>query len=320
MVCSTSPVLTSSTTTDAGNTTGGSISTNALVTTVTIDFFSVATCDSSGHGEGAVYEGSTIVNTNASGEATFSQYLPSFPTSGFMTATATTASGTSEFSACEEIEFNPLPPPDVPEPENGKLAVAAPTRGKVTVTRPGGRRVVLRKGEEIPVGSVVDATRGAVRITTALAKGTGTQTAEFYAGAFRLLQPRRQTLATLVLTGGPKRSKVCRAKKRRTVNRRSLGLETGMSSADVSISADATSARSSKRTLRKLWGRGKGKFQTKGSRGSATVRGTHWLTADRCDGTFFKVREGVVAVKDFGKRNRKILLRKGRTYLAKARS
>jgi CSLREA domain-containing protein len=298
------PVLTSSITTGADNTTEGSISTNAAVTAVTIDFFSVATCDPSGHGEGAVYEGSTIVNTDPAGNATFSQDLPAFPTSGFVTATATTASGTSEFSACGEVEF--IPPPDVPEPENGKRAVAAPVRGSVFVTRPGGRKLPLQKGEEIPVGSVLDTTRGTVRITTAVSNGTGTQTAEFYAGTFRLLQSRGQTLTTVVLTGGKKRSKSCKAKRPKRKATRSFGIEAG-----ISVSQ-------SSRTLRKLWGKGKGKFQTKGSRGSATVRGTQWLTADRCDGTFFKVREGVVGIKDFGKKNKKIVLRKGKTYLAKA--
>jgi hypothetical protein len=31
------------------------------------------------------------------------------------------------------------------------------------------------------------------------------------------------------------------------------------------------------------------------------VRGTKWLTEDRCDGTFFKVAKGVVTVRDFEK-------------------
>ena len=51
---------------------------------------------------------------------------------------------------------------------------------------------------------------------------------------------------------------------------------------------------------RKLWGSGKGNFRTEGNNGSATVRGTIWLTEDRCDGsTFFKVRRGVVTIRDF---------------------
>jgi hypothetical protein len=43
-----------------------------------------------------------------------------------------------------------------------------------------------------------------------------------------------------------------------------------------------------------LWGSGKGQFRTKGRYAAATVRGTIWLTADRCDGTFVRVRRGVI--------------------------
>jgi hypothetical protein len=43
-----------------------------------------------------------------------------------------------------------------------------------------------------------------------------------------------------------------------------------------------------------------------------------WLTADRCDGTVTRVTRGRVAVRDF-RRKRTILLRAGKSYLAKAR-
>jgi hypothetical protein len=46
------------------------------------------------------------------------------------------------------------------------------------------------------------------------------------------------------------------------------------------------------------------------------VRGTLWLTEDRCDGTLFKVREGAIAVKAKGKR-KPIVLRAGKRYLAR---
>src|SRR5262249_28459317 len=54
--------------------------------------------------------------------------------------------------------------------------------------------------------------------------------------------------------------------------------------------------------VRQLWGDGHGKFRTRGRYSSATVRGTRWLTADRCDGTQVKVARGVVQVADFPKR------------------
>ena len=46
------------------------------------------------------------------------------------------------------------------------------------------------------------------------------------------------------------------------------------------------------------------------------MRGTIWLTEDRCNGTFFKVKRGVVGVRDFAKR-KTVSLRAGKSYLAK---
>jgi len=46
------------------------------------------------------------------------------------------------------------------------------------------------------------------------------------------------------------------------------------------------------------------------------VRGTIWFTQDRCDGTFVRVRRGVVAVRDI-KRGRKVLVRAGRSHLVR---
>jgi hypothetical protein len=51
--------------------------------------------------------------------------------------------------------------------------------------------------------------------------------------------------------------------------------------------------------VRRLWGKGKGSYRTKGRYSSGTVRGTWWLTVDRCDGTRTLVRDGVVRVYDF---------------------
>jgi hypothetical protein len=48
------------------------------------------------------------------------------------------------------------------------------------------------------------------------------------------------------------------------------------------------------------------------------VRGTVWLTEDRCGGTYTRVKRGVVAVDDFA-RNRTVLVRAGKSYFAKRR-
>jgi hypothetical protein len=68
--------------------------------------------------------------------------------------------------------------------------------------------------------------------------------------------------------------------------------------------------------VRQLWGDGKGSFRTRGRYASATVLGTNWLTADRCDGTNVEVRRGVIRVADLPKRTQ-VTVRAGRSYLAK---
>lgn len=73
-----------------------------------------------------------------------------------------------------------------------------------------------------------------------------------------------------------------------------------------------------KKPIRRLWGNGKGRFRSKGRHSSASVKGTRWLTEDRCDGTLTVVREGVVAVRDLV-RKKTITVRAGRSYLAKPR-
>ena len=56
--------------------------------------------------------------------------------------------------------------------------------------------------------------------------------------------------------------------------------------------------------LGKLWGNGKGRFRTNGKYSAATVRGTIWLTEDRCDGTLTTVKRGTVSVRDLRRRRR----------------
>jgi ferric-dicitrate binding protein FerR (iron transport regulator) len=71
-----------------------------------------------------------------------------------------------------------------------------------------------------------------------------------------------------------------------------------------------------RRKKRRLWGDGSGRFRTKGSYSSATVRGTKWLTQDSCAGTLTRVRRGKVAVRDFVKR-KTVNLKKGQQYVAR---
>jgi hypothetical protein len=64
-------------------------------------------------------------------------------------------------------------------------------------------------------------------------------------------------------------------------------------------------------------GDAKGKFRTKGRYASATIRGTKWLTDDRCDGTLVRVVKGAVTVRDFVRR-KSLVVRARHKYLARA--
>lgn len=71
-----------------------------------------------------------------------------------------------------------------------------------------------------------------------------------------------------------------------------------------------------KKPIRRLWGKGKGRFRSKGRFSTASVRGTTWLTEDRCEGTLTSVTSGVVSVFD-SVRKKTIMVRAGRSYLAR---
>ena len=80
----------------------------------------------------------------------------------------------------------------------------------------------------------------------------------------------------------------------------------------------AAIAKLSKKTLQLLRGSGHGKFRTKGRYAAATVRGTIWTTADRCDGTLIHAIKDTVSVSDLV-RHKTIILHAGHSYLALAK-
>jgi hypothetical protein len=155
-----------------------------------------------------------------------------------------------------------------------------------------GRRFVpLTSARQLPVGSYLDTRRGAVSLTSAAAKKGVLFTGIFSAGVFQALQFRSG------LTDLPLKGASFRPCARRRVNQASAAL--------------------SRRVIRRMRGNSSGRFRTRGRYSAATVRGTIWDTIDRCDGTLTRVRRGVVVVRDFRKR-RKITLRAGKSYLARA--
>lgn len=97
------PVITSATVAGGSTTIDGTLNSIALAG-FTLEFFSSASCDASGHGEGETFVGSAPITTDAAGDATFSLAFATDLTGRSVTATATDASGnTSEFSQCFNI-------------------------------------------------------------------------------------------------------------------------------------------------------------------------------------------------------------------------
>jgi hypothetical protein len=142
-----------------------------------------------------------------------------------------------------------------------------------------------------------------VELTAAAAtSGSKTMKAQLFEGRFQIKQvrqgrrgaARRKLFTQLPLQGGDFR-KVC-----------------GRSSRALA----AQRKKRSKKKVRHLWGDGQGDFQTRGRGAAATVRGTIWLTEDRCDGTLVRVRRGRVAVRDLRLR-KTIIVRAGQSYVAK---
>jgi hypothetical protein len=193
----------------------------------------------------------------------------------------------------------------VSPPVPGKSVAIGLVSGKVFYKSPTGRRTELRADTNIPVGSQIDTRRGRVELTSA-ATGTGatTQKSDFYQGTFKVKQsvPKGNRAAALTtditLAGEASRSQCASAR--------------GASAAAVSKKKGPHAV------LGKLWGNGKGKFRTNGKYSSATVRGTIWLTTDRCDGTLTTVRRGTVSVRDL-RRHKTVTVKAGHSYLARAR-
>jgi hypothetical protein len=182
-------------------------------------------------------------------------------------------------------------------PRLARTAVVQPLKGRLGFAPVGIRRTVpLKDLLNLPVRSRVDATGGSVRVTSARS-GRGRQVATLSRGHFQVLQTRRRrALTDLVMKGGNFR--LCR----------------GASSAE---GASAAQRRRSRRVIRRLKSRARGRFRTRGRYSAATVRGTDYEVIDRCDGTLTRVTRGRVAVRDL-RRRRTVVVRAGRSYLARA--
>jgi streptogramin lyase len=199
----------------------------------------------------------------------------------------------------EPSSSEPAPEEPKSEPDFGKTVVVEP-EGSVRVKNAQGAWQALSSDAELPVGALIDTRRGQVALSSRGCHG-GMQTGRFGGGIFAVRQPRSGCgRVGLYLRGGSFKS--C---PRLTGRRRHR--------------AGRTASASRSKRVRKLWGRDHGgRFRSHGRHSHATVRGTRWLTADRCDGTLTKVTNGSVAVRDFA-RHRTVVVRAGHSYVAKSR-
>jgi hypothetical protein len=176
---------------------------------------------------------------------------------------------------------------DPKEPEMG-VSMGAEPSGQVKVKLPGANEAEALDGSQVlPIGTVVDARNGKIALTTALDSSGHTQTATFWGGVFRVGQHRGYTV--IALAGRP-----------------------------PSCPAAGQARIASKKKKRSLWGQDNhGHYRTRGQNSVATVRGTKWLTMDRCDGTLTLVTHGAVVVKD-RHTHRAVVVKAGHRYLARS--
>jgi hypothetical protein len=171
-----------------------------------------------------------------------------------------------------------------------------PVSGTVLIKLPGSNTFVpLTNPLDVPDGSIIDASKGTVSLTTQLANGTY-QTGQFYSGEFSFSQTK----------GG-------------TVNAKLAGGSfAGCKGATKHGARTAGAPKKPNTVVRQLWGNAHGNYTTKGRYGSASVSGTIWLTQDRCNGTFFKALKDDVYVVAFTHPHKRHHLMQGQTILIPA--
>lgn len=197
----------------------------------------------------------------------------------------------------------PAPPvvvaadPGPPKPIAGQSFNVEPVDGTVQLQCPGEDAASrLTSFKQVPMGCLVNTRQGVIGLTSSKGSSGDLQDAVFWGGVFVVTQKEGDDQKVELKLAG---KRMC--EKRRTAAKKPVARASGK-----------------RRGGRRAWGSGKGNYETSGSYGSATVRGTTWLVVDRCDAsTLFKVTEGTVWVDDFVK-DKEIVLEAGEQYIAKA--
>ncbi len=185
-----------------------------------------------------------------------------------------------------------------PRPVAGESINLELVEGTVELVCPGeDQSSRLTSFKQVPLGCLINTRRGVVDLTASKGSSGELQAGHFWGGVFIVSQEHGDDKAVELKLAG-----------KRMCERRS----------STSKPAATVSRAGRKGGGRKVWGSGKGNYETSGSYGSATVRGTTWLVVDRCDAsTLFRVAEGTVSVRDFVK-GKSFTLTAGQQYIAKA--
>jgi hypothetical protein len=219
------------------------------------------------------------------------------PGVGFTTAADPNPSPSPGPEAGEGAQLEPAQtventPPDPADAEQGEAVVLGPESGEITVKQAGtDRYAVLEAGTPVPVGSIVDARRGTLRLISEAA-GQDKQEVILRGGRFEVRQAKDGSgITEFVLRGG---------------NFSACGR------------ARSAGSRPTRTVRRSLWARDRGgRFRTRGRNSVATVRGTTWRVTDTCAGTTTSVSSGSVTVREL-RTGRTVVVRKGGKYRARA--
>ena len=210
-----------------------------------------------------------------------------------------------KLTSCDRFDDNTADGPVL-----GSKAALRPVQGDLDMRLPGtGRFVPLRDQADVPIGVRVDASGSKDKMRVTMAGGAGASTSK---------RRKRKTRRDRAVFSGGAFSVVQRRARRPVTDVRLLGGDFSVCKVQKTARGAVTAAAKRRDKIRKLLGQGKGHFRTDGRYSATTVRGTTWLVEDRCDGTLTSVRSGVVVVRDLVKR-RNVVVRKGGSYLARAR-
>jgi len=216
------------------------------------------------------------------------------------------ANGTSSASVKVAAE-EPPPPPELPAPEPGEVNLTVGSgAGQCVALKDGGGCQPLEAGRQVEIGDIlyIDPGNGKVEVQSIVGIGA------FYGGKFNFTElpgtaarsaasAQAKPILVVKLFGGS--FKQCATKASR-----------------FAAGAAVTNVQAAKKPVRRLWGKGKGRFRTRGRYASGTVRGTNWVTEDYCDGTRIRVVTGIVQVWD-SVLKKLVLVHPGESYFAAAK-